>query len=121
MFWGSRARPVRRADNLTICLDSVESLTSHNPIGLQGLVVAALGTAYNRIGEVPGLTMSYCSVSVSVSVSVSPLFVTGILQGSCTRTARSVTLLPLDVCAVRETVLAVYGMIFLSGPGLTSN
>jgi hypothetical protein len=35
-------RRVRRADNLTTiyanCLDNVGSLTSHNPIGLQGLL-----------------------------------------------------------------------------------
>jgi hypothetical protein len=41
---GSKARPVRRADNLTAiyvwadCPDNVGSLTSHNPIGLQGLL-----------------------------------------------------------------------------------
>jgi hypothetical protein len=43
MFLGSRARPVRRVDNLTAickadCLDSVGSSTSHNPIGLHGLL-----------------------------------------------------------------------------------
>jgi hypothetical protein len=39
---GSKVRPVRRADNLaamsTDCLDNVGSLTSHNPIGLHGLL-----------------------------------------------------------------------------------
>jgi hypothetical protein len=40
MFLGSRARPVRKANNLTaICeLDSVGSLTSYNPIGLHSLL-----------------------------------------------------------------------------------
>jgi hypothetical protein len=39
MFVGSRARQVRRADNLApVCLDNVGSLTSHNPIGLHGLL-----------------------------------------------------------------------------------
>jgi hypothetical protein len=44
MFLGSKMRRVRRADNLTTyhlladCLDNVGSLTSHNPIGLQGLL-----------------------------------------------------------------------------------
>jgi hypothetical protein len=42
MFLRSRARPVRRADNLTAicvdCRDSVGSLISHNPIGLQCLL-----------------------------------------------------------------------------------
>jgi hypothetical protein len=42
MFVESKVLPVRRADNLiTIradCLDNVGSLTSHNPIGLQGLL-----------------------------------------------------------------------------------
>jgi hypothetical protein len=43
MFLGSRALPVRRADNLTVicdpyCLDNVGSLTSHNPIDLDGLL-----------------------------------------------------------------------------------
>jgi hypothetical protein len=38
-FLGSRARPVRRTDNLAaICLDNVGSSTSHNPTGLQGLL-----------------------------------------------------------------------------------
>jgi hypothetical protein len=42
-FLGSKVRLVRRVDNLiTICeadcLDNVGSLTSHNPIGLQGLL-----------------------------------------------------------------------------------
>jgi hypothetical protein len=37
MFLGSKEWPVRRAD-LTDCLDNVGSLTSHNPIGLQGLL-----------------------------------------------------------------------------------
>jgi hypothetical protein len=45
MFLGSRARPVRRADNLTAmcepnCLDNVGPLTSHNPIDLHGLLQA---------------------------------------------------------------------------------
>jgi hypothetical protein len=41
MFLGSYVWLVRRADNLTAiadCLDNVGSLTSHNPIGLQGLL-----------------------------------------------------------------------------------
>jgi hypothetical protein len=42
MFLGSKVRLVRRAGNLTTiwadCLDNVGSLTSHNPIGLQGLL-----------------------------------------------------------------------------------
>jgi hypothetical protein len=39
MFLGSKVRQVRKADNLSaIYLDNVGSLTSHNPIGLQGLV-----------------------------------------------------------------------------------
>jgi hypothetical protein len=43
MFLSSRARPVRRADNITAnrepdCLNNVGSLTSHNPIGLHGLL-----------------------------------------------------------------------------------
>jgi hypothetical protein len=38
MFLGSKARPVRKADNLTaICESTVGSSTSHNPIGLHGL------------------------------------------------------------------------------------
>jgi hypothetical protein len=42
MFLGSKVRLVRKADNLTAIyepiLDNVGSLTSHNPIGLQGLL-----------------------------------------------------------------------------------
>jgi hypothetical protein len=42
MFLGSKVRRVRRADKLTAicadCLDNVGSLTSHNPIGLHGLL-----------------------------------------------------------------------------------
>jgi hypothetical protein len=44
MFLGMKGRRVRRADNLTTicestdCLDNVGSLTSHNPIGFQGLL-----------------------------------------------------------------------------------
>jgi hypothetical protein len=42
IFLGSKVRRVRRADNLTTiwadCLDNVGYLTSHNPIGLQGLL-----------------------------------------------------------------------------------
>jgi hypothetical protein len=42
MFLGSKVRLVRRADNLTAIyeptVDDVVSLTSHNPIGLQGLL-----------------------------------------------------------------------------------
>jgi hypothetical protein len=39
MFLGSKARPVRGADNLTaICEAIVGSLTSHSPIGLHGLL-----------------------------------------------------------------------------------
>jgi hypothetical protein len=42
MFWGSKVRWMRRADNLTTiwadCLDNVGSLPSHNPIGLHGLL-----------------------------------------------------------------------------------
>jgi hypothetical protein len=39
MFLGSKVWPVRGAENLTaICLDNVGSLTSHNPIGLHGLL-----------------------------------------------------------------------------------
>jgi hypothetical protein len=43
MSLGSRSRSVRKADNLTaICeptdLDNVGSSTSHNPIGLHGLL-----------------------------------------------------------------------------------
>jgi hypothetical protein len=43
MFLGSKVQLVRKADNLTAiyeldCLDNVGSLTSHNPIGLQGLL-----------------------------------------------------------------------------------
>jgi hypothetical protein len=42
-FYGSRARPVRKADNLAAicdsdCLDNVGSLTSHTTIGLHGLI-----------------------------------------------------------------------------------
>jgi hypothetical protein len=44
MFLGSGAWPVRRADNLTAicgadCLDNVGCLTSHKPVGLQGLLL----------------------------------------------------------------------------------
>jgi hypothetical protein len=46
MFLGSKVWRVRSADNLTTisadCLDNVGSLTSHNPIGLQGLLRIAL-------------------------------------------------------------------------------
>jgi hypothetical protein len=47
MFMGSRARLVRKADNLTtiyepIVLDNVGSLTSHKPIGLHGLLWGSL-------------------------------------------------------------------------------
>jgi hypothetical protein len=43
MFLGSKMRRVRWADSLTInCLDNVGSLTSHNPIGLQGLLQISL-------------------------------------------------------------------------------
>jgi hypothetical protein len=46
MFLGSKVWPMRRADNLTTicadCLDNVGSLTSHNPIGLQGLLQGEL-------------------------------------------------------------------------------
>jgi hypothetical protein len=43
MFLGIKVRPVRRADKtylhqLADFLDDVGSLTSHNPIGLQGLL-----------------------------------------------------------------------------------
>jgi hypothetical protein len=40
MFLGSKVRLVRRADRhlRADCLDNVRSLTSHNPIGLQGLL-----------------------------------------------------------------------------------
>jgi hypothetical protein len=42
MFLGSRARPVRRADTRTstceAVVQSVGFLTSHNPIGLHGLL-----------------------------------------------------------------------------------
>jgi hypothetical protein len=43
MFLGSKVRRVRRSDDRTAicvvdCLDNVGSLTSHNPIGLQGLL-----------------------------------------------------------------------------------
>jgi hypothetical protein len=43
IYLGSRARPVRRADKpcrylWADCLDNVGSLTSHNPIGLHGLL-----------------------------------------------------------------------------------
>jgi hypothetical protein len=38
MFLGSKVRWVRKADNLTAIYDNVGSLTSHNPIGLQGLL-----------------------------------------------------------------------------------
>jgi hypothetical protein len=42
MLLGSKVWPVRRDDNLTTILadylDSVESSTSHNPIGLQSLL-----------------------------------------------------------------------------------
>jgi hypothetical protein len=43
MFLGSRVRPVRKDDNLTAicgadCLDNVGCLTSHNAIGLHGLL-----------------------------------------------------------------------------------
>jgi hypothetical protein len=38
-FLGSKARQVRKADNLAaICEQNVESLTSHNPIGLHDLL-----------------------------------------------------------------------------------
>jgi hypothetical protein len=44
MFLGSKVRRVRKADNLTTIYEPivVGSLTSHNPIGLQGLLT---GTA----------------------------------------------------------------------------
>jgi hypothetical protein len=36
---GDTVQPVRKADNFAfICLDNVGSLTSHNPIGLHGLL-----------------------------------------------------------------------------------
>jgi hypothetical protein len=42
MFLENKVRRVPKADNLTViradCLDSVGSLTSHNPIGLHGLL-----------------------------------------------------------------------------------
>jgi hypothetical protein len=43
MFLESKVRRVRKTDNLTaiyepIVLDNVGSLTSHNPIGIQGLL-----------------------------------------------------------------------------------
>jgi hypothetical protein len=40
MFLGSKVPLVRGADNLTAtdCLDNVRSVTSHNPIGLHGLL-----------------------------------------------------------------------------------
>jgi hypothetical protein len=42
MFLGNRERSVREARKLTAicgdCLDNVESSTSHNPIGLHGLL-----------------------------------------------------------------------------------
>jgi hypothetical protein len=47
MFLGSRARPVRKADNLTAdCLDNVESSTSNNPIGHDGLLRGKLNIFY---------------------------------------------------------------------------
>jgi hypothetical protein len=43
MFLGSEARPVRKADNLNAeCLDRVGSSTSHNPVGLHGLLQGQL-------------------------------------------------------------------------------
>jgi hypothetical protein len=41
--WGGKGRPARKADNLTavcepIVLDTVGPSTSHNPMGLHGLV-----------------------------------------------------------------------------------
>jgi hypothetical protein len=57
----SRARPVRKADNITAlcldCLDNVGSLTSHNPRGLHGLLW----------GELYFLT---CEASESVSKGI---------------------------------------------------
>jgi hypothetical protein len=40
MFLGSKVRLVRGADNLTAidCVDNVGFLTSHNPIGLHGML-----------------------------------------------------------------------------------
>jgi hypothetical protein len=43
IFLGSKGRPVLKADNLTaiyepIILKNVEASTSHNPMGLQGLL-----------------------------------------------------------------------------------
>jgi hypothetical protein len=36
---GVKGRPAREADNLTaICLENVGALTSHNPVGLHGLL-----------------------------------------------------------------------------------
>jgi hypothetical protein len=35
---GGKRRPARKADNLTDCLEHVEASTSHNPMGLHGLL-----------------------------------------------------------------------------------
>jgi hypothetical protein len=51
MFLGSRARPVRTADNLTAVnrlSTHVESLISHNPIGLQSLLQGKLYFFFRR-------------------------------------------------------------------------
>jgi hypothetical protein len=48
MFLGNKVRPVRRADNLTTIYEpeNVGSLTSHNPIGLQGLLRGSFTLLY---------------------------------------------------------------------------
>jgi hypothetical protein len=56
MFLGCKVRRVRRADNLTIicepnCLANVGSLTSHNPIGLQGLLRGQLFFKFHSAGR----------------------------------------------------------------------
>jgi hypothetical protein len=44
---GERAQPVREADNLTAhCVDSVGSSTSHNPIGLHGMLLGLIYFSY---------------------------------------------------------------------------
>jgi hypothetical protein len=46
MFLQNRARPVRKADNLTAMCEPIGSLTSHNPTGLHGVTGIALLTSY---------------------------------------------------------------------------
>jgi hypothetical protein len=38
IFLGGKGRPARKADNLTAVCEAVGASTSHNPVGLQGLL-----------------------------------------------------------------------------------